>query len=111
MKDFRLYDIEDFVMDEDFIRWVHDKSNADNLFWDNWLIQNPSKHLILAEARQIVESITLEQKVIEPLEVKAEIDKVLGMIRDQDRPNRVVSRLSFMQRKEWRVAAVRYSCW
>jgi len=106
MKDFRLYDIEDFVMDEDFIRWVHDKSNADNLFWDTWLIQNPSKHLILAEARQIVESIKLEQKVIEPREVKAEIDKVLRMIRDQDRWNRPVIRLSFLLRKKWRAAAV-----
>lgn len=110
MKDFRLYDIADFVMDEDFIRWVHSKSYTDNLFWNNWLAQNPSKHLLIAEARQIVESIRLEQKVIEPREVKIEIEKVLRMIRDQDRQNRPATHLSiiqgkFMEGKGWRAAA------
>jgi transmembrane sensor len=85
MKDFRLYDITDFVMDEDFIRWVHDKSARDNAFWHNWLIQNPSKHLVIAEARQIVESIRIEQKTIGAAEIKTEIDNLLRTIRDQQR--------------------------
>ncbi len=92
-------------MDEDFIRWVQEKSYTDTLFWDNWLIQNPSKHLILAEARQIVETIKLNQKLIEPREVKAEIEKVLRTIRDQERQNRPANRLSFFQGKGWRIAA------
>src|SRR5579863_5153282 len=99
MKDFRLYDIADFVMDEDFIRWVHGKSYTDNLFWNNWLAQNPSKHLVIAEARQIVESIRLEQRVIEPREVKMEIEKVLRMIRDQDKQTRPATHISFLQGK------------
>jgi len=83
MKDFRLYDITDFVMDEDFIRWVHGKSAIDNAFWDNWLTENPSKHLLIAEARQIVESIQMEQRAVAPSEIKSEIDEVLSTIRGQ----------------------------
>lgn len=81
MKDFRLYDIADFVMDEDFIRWVQLKDPADNLFWKNWLAQNPSRHLIVAEARQIVEFIQLDGQPVPAEEVQAEIDSVLLTIR------------------------------
>ena len=106
MKDFRLYDITDFIMDEDFIRWVHGKSHTDNLFWSNWLLLNPSKHLILAEARQIVESIKLEQKMIEPREVKIEIEKVLRTIRDQGKKHQPERHLVFLHGKGFRAAAV-----
>ncbi|HEY6899714.1 MAG TPA: FecR domain-containing protein [Puia sp.] len=80
MKDFRLYDIADFVMDEDFIRWVQLKDPVDNGFWENWLAQNPARHLIVAEARQIVEFIQLDQRSIPAAEVQAEIGNVLQTI-------------------------------
>jgi len=32
MKDFRLFDVSDFVMDEDFFRWVNEGSKTDNDF-------------------------------------------------------------------------------
>ncbi|HXO75002.1 MAG TPA: FecR family protein [Puia sp.] len=80
MKDFRLYDIADFVMDEDFIRWVQRKDPIDNLFWENWLEQNPSRHLIIAEARQIVEFIQLEQQPVSAADVQVEIAQLLTTI-------------------------------
>jgi len=80
MKDFRLYDIADFVMDEDFIRWVQRKDPIDNLFWENWLEDNPSRHLIIAEARQIVEFIQLEQQPISTADVQAEVAQLLTTI-------------------------------
>lgn len=82
MKDLRLYDIMDFALDEDFIRWVHEKNSTDNTFWENWLQQNPSKLLIVAEAKQIVESIRMEQPPLPPGEIKSEINKLLVTIRD-----------------------------
>jgi transmembrane sensor len=105
MKDFRNYDITDFVIDEDFICWVHDKSHSDNLFWNNWLMQNPSGHLILAEARKVVESIKLEQRDIEPREVKKEIEKLLKTIRAQEKKNKPMPRIGFFHRNGWRAAA------
>lgn len=80
MKDFNLFEIEDFVMDEDFIRWVNGKGKTDNDYWENWLKRNPHKHLIVAEARRILESIGSEQSVIPPADIELEIEKVLQTI-------------------------------
>lgn len=81
MKDFRLYDITDFVMDEDFIRWVQLNDPADKLFWENWLEQNPSRHLLVAEARQIVAFIQLEKQAIPTSEIQSQVAQLLTTIR------------------------------
>ncbi len=73
-------------MDEDFIRWVHFKCGADEIFWDNWLTQNPSKHLLIAEAKQIVESIRIEQKTIGAGEIRTEVQNLLATIRSEEQP-------------------------
>ena len=78
MKDFSLFDIADFVMDEDFIRWVNTKNKADDIYWENWLKRNPHKHLIVAEARRILESIGSEQAVVPPAVIDQEIQKVIA---------------------------------
>lgn len=85
MKEYRLYELEDFVMDEDFIRWVQDGGDADNRFWNTWLAQNPSKHLMIAEARQIVASMHLAHKEVTPLEVSREVGKMLEFIKGSDK--------------------------
>jgi transmembrane sensor len=110
MKDFRLYDISDFVMDEDFIRWVQDKTPEDDLFWNNWLQQNPDKHLVIAEARRIIESIQLEQKTFGEQEVSYEVNKLLSVIAQQ--PVRQVrsGRVILLSYKWWAVAAVLLLC-
>lgn len=81
MKDFSLFDIADFVMDEDFIRWVNGRSRADDVYWENWLKRNPNKHLVVAEARRILESIGSEQPVVPAPVVDQEIDKLMQAIR------------------------------
>jgi len=99
MKDFRLYDIADFVMDEDFIRWVQRKDPIDNLFWENWLEQNPSRHLIIAEARQIVEFIQLEQEPIPAVDIQVEIAQLLTTIHQSKKkaePKRPWGRLAIL---------------
>ncbi len=106
MKDYRLYELEDFAMDEDFIRWVQDAEPADERFWNVWLAQNPSKHLLVAEARQIVESVRLEQKQIPRPEINLEIGKVLQVIKELDGQGHHRARRSFIPDKRWRLAAV-----
>lgn len=83
MKDFRLYDISDFVIDEDFIRWVHEQREEDNLFWNTWLQQHPDKHLVIASARRIVESIQFHQNNISGQEVEREVGRLLKTISTQ----------------------------
>jgi transmembrane sensor len=86
MKDFRLYDISDFVIDEDFIRWVHEQREEDNLFWKTWLQQHPDKHLVIAAARRIVESIQFEPATIDEQEVEQEVSRLLHTISTQPVP-------------------------
>ncbi|HTL07182.1 MAG TPA: FecR family protein [Chitinophagaceae bacterium] len=81
MKDFSLFEIADFVMDEDFIRWVNNRSKDDDIFWENWLRRNPHKHLIIAEARRVLESIGSEQPAVPAAVIDAEIEKLLQAIR------------------------------
>ncbi|MFI5130906.1 MAG: FecR family protein [Chitinophagales bacterium] len=83
MKDFRLFDIYDFLMDEDFIRWIKEHRKEDNEFWDNWLAQYPDKHIIIAEATRILETLGDGEAVINESEQEVEVEKLLLTIRKQ----------------------------
>ncbi|WP_298738099.1 FecR family protein [uncultured Chitinophaga sp.] len=101
MKDFRLFDITDFVLDEDFIRWVYEKKEEDEIFWNNWLRQHPGKHLVIAEARRILESLKTAEFAIPDHVVSQEVDRLLQTIRDQHEPAQLTAR----RRHTWRYAA------
>jgi ferric-dicitrate binding protein FerR (iron transport regulator) len=105
MKDFRLFDICDFVMDDDFIRWVNEKKSADNVFWENWLNQHPGKHMAVAEARRILESIGTEKKVIAEAERQHEIQRLMQTIRGHSQDPELKGRIVTVSKKWWYAAA------
>jgi ferric-dicitrate binding protein FerR (iron transport regulator) len=105
MKDFRLFDVSDFVMDEDFFRWVNEGSKTDNDFWNNWLSQNPDKYMAVAEARRIVESIGTKKKVIDEVEKRHEIQRLLHTIKDRFETPELKGRVRPLSRKFWSAAA------
>ena len=80
MKDYRLFEITDFVMDEDFSRWVFQNTTADNEFWNNWLNQNPDKHLVIAEARKILQSLRVHEEPVPDQKINFEVDRLLKTI-------------------------------
>lgn len=106
MKDFRLYDIMDFVMDEDFIRWVQEKRPDDEAFWNNWLKSYPEKHLLVAEARRILESIRVEQKAFTDEEIDGEATKLLQTINGQYLQEKPRTRVRSVSPGQWMIAAV-----
>ena len=103
MKDFSLYEIADFVMDEDFIRWVSAAEKDDIVFWDNWLQRNPNKHLIIAEARKILESIGAEHSIVPAAVVELEITRLIQTISQPNEP--VLTPMPSRLRLVWRYAA------
>src|SRR5689334_18693035 len=109
MKDFRLFDISDFVMDDDFIRWVLEKRSVDNVFWENWLNQNPDKHMVVAEARRILESIGTEQRQIAEAEKQQEIKRLLQTIRGNKEEPEMKGRIVGLSRKWWIAAAMLFA--
>ena len=105
MKDFRLFDLYDFLMDEDFIRWVKERRKADNEFWDNWLAQHPDKHIIIAEARRILETLSPQEPAISAIEKEAEIEKLLVTIEGQSHQQPRLPIRSVRNSKRWWYAA------
>ncbi len=110
MKDYRLFDIADFAIDDDFIRWVIEGKKADEDFWNSWLSENPDKHMAVAEARKIVESVRTEELVIGGDEKENEINRLLLTINEKNdtaeftpahRSGRTVS----ISKRRWRYAA------
>jgi transmembrane sensor len=104
MKDFRLFDITDFIMDEDFMRWVYERRPEDEAAWKAWLTRNPDKHLVIAEARSILESLKIKPPVITAQEIGEETDRLLKTIRQQ--PEQLPARVTRMKARTWYAAAV-----
>lgn len=48
------YSLNDFVLDDYFIKWVKSPDPQTEAFWQNWLKDHPQKKAIIEEARQMV---------------------------------------------------------
>ncbi|MFC5411944.1 FecR family protein [Larkinella bovis] len=51
------YQLEDFLKDDDFIRWVKNPTAEQNHFWDRWLVEHPDKVQTVAQAKQLILSV------------------------------------------------------
>ncbi len=51
------YQLEDFLADELFIKWIRDKDPHISDFWQKWLAANPEKAEIMEEAARIIRSV------------------------------------------------------
>jgi len=107
MKDFRLFDIYDFLTDDDFIRWVQEDRREDNEFWNSWLAQHPDKHLTIEEARRILQTLAPRKAAVDDLVKEMEVKKLLDTIGAQpvDQPEPQVLHISGYK-KWWYAAAV-----
>lgn len=107
MKEFRLFDIYDFLMDDDFIRWVEEGKEEDNEFWNNWLAQHPDKHLTIVEARRILQALAPNKAAASDWEKEMEVEKLLCTIGAQpvNKPESPVLPIS-RYKKWWYAAAV-----
>jgi len=110
MKDYRLFDISDFVLDDDFIRWVNNPKKADDDFWNDWLSANPDKYMLIAEARKILESFRTEELMISEQERETEINKLLHTITEGNIPDeipepRIPAHVVSVSKKRWWFAA------
>ena len=106
MKDFRLFEITDFVMDEDFSRWVLNSTPTDEEFWSNWLNQNPDKHLVIAEARKILQSLAVDHEPVSEQKLDFEVDRLMRTIQLQPQQKKRRARILLIAYKyKWYAAA------
>jgi transmembrane sensor len=59
--DYRTFDVEDFLADENFTRWVTHPTTSSDTFWKNWLALNPERREILNTARQLQKDINFTE--------------------------------------------------
>lgn len=57
MTDYSTYQVEDFAIDDTFIVWCLNPTDGTELFWTQWMENNPSKRSIVFEARQMVQDL------------------------------------------------------
>lgn len=55
--DFYNYDAEDFALLESFRKWILQPDRESNIFWSEWLENNPEKLDVIESARKIVENM------------------------------------------------------
>ena len=61
--DYALFEVEDFVSDEYFIKWVKAPTEESNGFWLSWLSNNPNKRPVVEKAKEIVLLLDIEEKL------------------------------------------------
>ena len=52
--DYKDYQLEDFLTDDFFVKWVKKPDTASDHFWSKWLGNNPEKEVLVTEARKII---------------------------------------------------------
>jgi ferric-dicitrate binding protein FerR (iron transport regulator) len=56
------YELQDFLMDEFFVRWVKNPTPETSHFWDKWIAQHPEKLPLLLKSKQLIDAIKYENK-------------------------------------------------
>jgi len=60
-KKYEEFEFEDFVADEFFVQWVKSPDENNLHFWQKWLLSNPHKKEVVAEAAGLVRSIEYKE--------------------------------------------------
>ena len=58
------YQIEDFLQDEEFKRWVLNPDTESEVFWNNWIISHPHQREVILKAREML--LSFDFKTTEP---------------------------------------------
>lgn len=77
MNNIENYQLEDFVQDLFFRRWVLGKNSSDNQFWENWIRANPEKEALIEEAKSLVIATQIEEIEISREKIEEGIAKIL----------------------------------
>lgn len=71
------YQLEDFIQDLFFRKWVLGKLPPENQFWENWLKKNPEKRILVEEAKSLVIASQIEEIAIPELQIQQGIETIL----------------------------------
>ncbi|WP_335966910.1 FecR family protein [Galbibacter sp. PAP.153] len=58
------HDIDFFLKNEHFVKWVHNPTEAGNVFWEKWLEANPKDKQSISTAKSIIEKSAFKAEKI-----------------------------------------------
>jgi transmembrane sensor len=86
------FSVDDFVLHEDFQKWVLEPDGEIQSFWENWILEHPEKQALLAEARSLVIAMhqAMEAKTTAPFnEVWQNITATISAMEDESSINKL----------------------
>ena len=98
MKNYLNYQIEDFVQDPYFRRWVLGKLPPEDRFWEIWQTTHPEREELIEKAKSMVIALHINQTNENPEEIKNAIEAILAETADK-------KSLPFYARNKWAMAA------
>jgi|GEM_PF-517195 len=76
-RDYYNYTIEDFILDEKFVRWARDPNDESADFWKQFLVLYPEKYEIVHRSQQIVMAASVRPECLTAAEVRKEVERFL----------------------------------
>lgn len=104
-----LQQVEDFVLNSRFQRWIQNPTPQEDHFWEQWLLLNPEKREKAEQARAIVLALSgMQQQEISDTEVASEIQSVLARVEESssaDKRENPAAGMQWLNARLLRVAA------
>lgn len=78
--DYKKFSAEDFVLDQEFRKWVFSNDEEIESFWNNWIQQNPSKLGEIQDARKILKNLHFPDYKLAPQDKEFLLGNILNQI-------------------------------
>lgn len=85
--DYNHYDVDDFVADPFFNRWVKQSDEETSAFWEKWLEERPEKSDAVAQAKSIVAFLNFSAEEASPEEQHEVKMNIMREIRSNHQPS------------------------
>lgn len=89
---------EDFVSDDYFRKWTNGLLPEEDVFWENWLFQNPEKKDLVRRAQFIVRALEFDDMEISEQRISESVKKIDALTREP------YGKMSFLDRNRLKMA-------
>lgn len=85
------YTVEDFILDDDFRRWILSPDQASRVFWLTWIRDHPQKVSLVEEARNIILSTEYDEVDVDEEKNIALWEKLKSKLDSQEHSSHALS--------------------
>ena len=76
-KNYKYYNLEDFLLDEEFVRWILNSDSALDYYWQNIIANHPEQQNAIKKAKEMILLLQFKQKKGTSLERQAVLGNIL----------------------------------